>query len=241
MRQRVLSQGIENMPQHEILDFLLYPFIPMKDTNPIAHELIDRFGSLQKVLDASPVTLSSVRNMTDVAALYLTSLPKLFKIYNVQKFGGDIELHSPYNSAKYFSALFAGDSKESIYIIILDSQYHLIDTVNVGEGDPNSCKLRIKDFILNTACTSNKNMIIAHNHPSGDARPSEQDNVFTDWILSLTELVGVNFLDHLIITRKQYYSYAINKKFIKTTATYSDDGKNTKVHDVLGSIISDFK
>lgn len=241
MRQRVQTQGIENMPQHEVLEFLLYPFIPMKDTNPIAHELIDRFGSLQKVFDASPISLSSVKNMTDVAALYLSSLPKLFKLYNIQKFGDSIELHSPSNTANYFSALFAGNDKESIYIVILDAKYQLVDTINVGDGDLNSCKMRIKDFILNTACTSNKNVIIAHNHPSGDARPSQQDNAFTDWILSLTELVGVNLLDHIIVTKKQYYSYAINKKFIKTATAYSDDGKNVKVHDVLGHIISDLK
>ena len=87
MRQRVLSQGIENMPEHEILEFLLYPFIPMKDTNPIAHELIDRFGSLQQVLDTSIVLLCDVKNMTQSAAIYLTTLPKIFKKYNLQKFG----------------------------------------------------------------------------------------------------------------------------------------------------------
>ena len=71
MRQRVLSQGIDNMPEHEILEFLLYPLIPMKDTNPIAHDLIDKFGSLQQVLDASPILLRNVKNMTETAALYL--------------------------------------------------------------------------------------------------------------------------------------------------------------------------
>ena len=102
MRQRIRIEGMAHMPEHEILEFLLYPYIPMKDTNPIAHELIDRFGSLQNVFETSPKLLQDVKNMTETAALYITSMPQLFKRYSLQKLGEKPCLDTTGNTANYF-------------------------------------------------------------------------------------------------------------------------------------------
>lgn len=231
MRQRVLLQGIENMPEHEILEFLLYPFIPMKDTNPIAHELIDRFGSLQQVLDTSIVLLCDVKNMTQSAAIYLTTLPKIFKKYNLQKFGEKPILDNTKHTVNYFSALFGNESQESMYMVIVDPQGRLLDRCKIGEGDIDSCKMNIKEFIMRTASSPSDYVIIAHIHPSGNAAPSMKDYNFTSWLISIAEVIGVSVLDHIIIAKDEYFSFRESGQLSNFASTFKKYMQDTQLND----------
>lgn len=208
MRQKVKLHGLENFPQHEILEFLLYPLIPRKDTNSIAHELIDKFGSLEKVLDSSPEMLMSVKNMTANASLYLSSLPKIIGLYNMQKFGEKPKLDTINNAVKYFSTLFANSNVEDIYVAVINPRGYLVDKFRVGRQDAQECTMDIKKFILSTANNSVDNIIVAHNHPSGDPSPSVADFDFTNWLVSLCEIVGLKLVDHIIIAGEKFYSFS---------------------------------
>lgn len=210
MRQRIRIEGMANMPEHEILEFLLYPYIPMKDTNSIAHELIDRFGSLQNVFETSPKLLQDVKNMTETAALYITSMPQLFKRYSLQKLGEKPCLDTTGNTANYFRELFFDEKEEVIYMAIVNAKGKLLEICKVGSGDINSCKLDIKEFILRTAFANGNNVILAHNHPSGDPTPSLSDYDFTKWLVSLCEVLTVSLIDHLVIADEGYYSFREN-------------------------------
>lgn len=212
MRERVKQQGVGNMPEHEVLEFLLYPFIPMKDTNPIAHDLIKRFGSLSQVLDTSSEMLTEVNSMTDNAALYLSILPELFKIYNLQKIGDKPMLDTPLRTFEYFKTLFSTEKVEAFYMAIVDSKGQLMESCRVGEGEIDSCRLDTREFIMRTANSPSNCVILVHNHPSGDPTPSQSDCEFTSWLLSLTEVIGVALLDHLIITKDAYYSFRDNDR-----------------------------
>ena len=206
MRERVTSQGIANMPEHEVLEFLLYPLIPLKDTNPIAHDLIDRFGSLENVFDASPKVLLEVKNMTRNAALYLSAFPQIIKKYNMQKFGEKPMLDTVGHAVDYLRQLFLGDKDEAIYMLILNAKGMLLSSCKVGEGNISACQLNTREFILRTADSQGNCIMIAHNHPSGSPLPSYDDCEFTRWLISLAEVLGIALIDHIIVAAEGYYA-----------------------------------
>ncbi|MDE6372360.1 MAG: hypothetical protein K2L61_02335, partial [Clostridia bacterium] len=210
MRERVVSQGISNMPAHEILEFLLYPLIPLKDTNPIAHDLIDRFGCLENVFDASPKLLLEVKNMTRNAALYLSAFPQIIKRYNIQKFGQKPVLDTVAHAVEYLKQLFLGEKEEALYMLILNAKGMLLSSCKVGEGNLTSCQLDTREFILRTADSHGNCIMIAHNHPSGSPLPSYDDCEFTRWLISIAEVLGITLIDHIIIAAEGYYSFREN-------------------------------
>ncbi|MDE7348583.1 MAG: hypothetical protein K2N53_02855 [Clostridia bacterium] len=231
MRERVVSQGIENMPEHEILEFLLYPLIPLKDTNPIAHDLIERFGSLENVLDASPKVLLEVKNMTRNAALYLSAFPQIVKRYNLQKFGAKPLLDTVAHAVEYLQRLFLGDKEESIYMLILSAKGTLLSSCKVGVGTLSSCQLNTREFILRTADSQGNCIMIAHNHPSGSHLPSFDDCEFTRWLISLAEVLGIALIDHIIIAADGYYSFRENNMLSDYAGAFKVYMDNAKAAD----------
>lgn len=231
MREKVKNYGLENLHEHEILEFLLYPFIPRKDTNVIAHELLNKFGSIEKVFDANPEMLMSVRNMTKNASLYLTSFPQVVRLYNLQKLGEKPMLDTLNNAVEYFRALFNGSHQESMYVAVVNARGQLVDKYEVGNRDTQQCSIDIKKFVLRTVTNHTNNIFVAHNHPSGDPKPSMADYDFTHWLVSLCEIMGLKLIDHLIITNDDYYSFNKNGELSQYKSVYKDYVKFATVMD----------
>lgn len=231
MRARVLSQGIDDMPEHEVLEFLLYPLIPLKDTNPIAHDLIDKFGSLENVLDASPKLLLEVKNMTRNAALYLSAFPHIFKKYNMQKFGDKPTLDTIAHAVEYLRQLFLDKKEENIYMLILNANGTLLSSCKVGEGTLSACQLDTREFILRTADSQGNCIMIAHNHLSGSPLPSFDDREFTRWLISLSEVLGIALIDHIIISKEGYYSFRENDLLSDYAGAFKKYMDNAKASD----------
>lgn len=208
MRERVQKLGIENLPDHEVLEFLLYPFIPLKDTNTIAHELIERAGgSLDKVFDSSIALLMSVKNMTRNAALFLTSMPQILKTYQLRKLGEKPMLDTIAHAVDYFRILLSDLTQEKMYLVIVNSKGKLVDKCEIGDSTSQECTLNVKSFIARTTNSGADNIFIAHNHPSGDPSPSMADYDFTRWLVSLCEIMGLKLVDHIVIADEGYYSF----------------------------------
>ena len=104
MRDRIRKSGLGSMQPHEILEYLLFPFVPRKDTNEIAHALIDRFSSFGGVLNASEEDLIKVSGMTENAALFLANLSDVFRVYvdDVNKDGANRQDLSGRGKARNF-------------------------------------------------------------------------------------------------------------------------------------------
>lgn len=83
MRERIRRSGLSTLQEHEMLEYILYAFVPRKDTNEIAHALIDRFGSFAGVLNADEKRLAEIAGMTENAALFLCNLPDVFRAYRI--------------------------------------------------------------------------------------------------------------------------------------------------------------
>ena len=240
LREKIRNQGIEHMPEHEVLEFLLYPFIPYKDTNPIGHELIDKFGNISNVFSASPTLLAEVKNMTDNAVLYLSVFSQIIRRCNIQKFGEKPTLDTIAHAVEYFQQLFLNAKEETMYMLILNSKGTLLSSCKIGVGNIDSCQLNTREFILRTADSQGNCIMLAHNHPSGSPLPSYDDCEFTRWLVSLAEVLGIAFIDHIIIADEGYYSFRENDRLSDYVGAFQKYMDNAKASDKYAMKIRKF-
>ncbi len=210
MRQRIMKSGISSMQPHEVLEYLLYSFIPRKDTNEIAHALIAKFGSLAGVFNASAVRLKEVSGMTENAALFLSTLPDVFRLYIEGINGPRVSLKGRGEVRSYLGAKLYGVREERLLVCALDAHDGLImcDTISCGSGDQVALSIReIVDFAISNKAS---NIIIAHNHPSGKVSPSQSDVDLTMELFIALNSIRTTLQDHIIFSDDNYYSFEEN-------------------------------
>lgn len=213
VRERIIKNGLKSLEYHEILEYVLFHFVPMKDTNTMAHELIRRFGSFANVLNARFEELLSVSGMTKNAAVFLTSIPDLSRKYKESFDEAKIGLKGRAQIKDYLKNFFLCRPTEAVYAASLDTHGKLIGVFELKDGwaDSVNCTAReVVDIALRTNAAS---VIVAHNHPSGRAIPSSADYTLTNAISCALELIGIDFFDHIIFAGDECYSFEANGLF----------------------------
>lgn len=215
-RQRVkeeyLKSGIEDFSDVRALEMLLFYGIQRKDTNPIAHMLLERFGSLQNVFSASVPELMDA-GLPEHAAILITLVPGISRKAILEK--EEKELKYFKNSGeigRYIQSCFLADRDERFIIYCLDASLRLLRRKEVAHGVVNKVNVdirRIVEIALTAKCTS---CIIAHNHPDGVPEPSRDDILVTDRIRDALAIVGIRLNDHFITCDESYYSFAEHNK-----------------------------
>ena len=209
MRRRFLSGGLEQFADHEALELLLYYAIPRRDTNPIAHALIDRYGSLSAVLAAPVEDLQKVEGIGESAAILLKLVPRLCaKARLADADRQELILNTASRAGAYLLERFYGEQNEVIYQLCLDRKGKLLACKRLGEGGVASADLDIRKLMENAILTSASVVILAHNHPSGVALPSPDDYVATDRAKSALQSIGVQLADHIIVADNDFVSMA---------------------------------
>lgn len=207
MRERIISSGLQSLQPHEILEFLLYYTIPRKDTNPLGHKLLETFGSLSAVLNADEKELTAVEGMTQSAAVFLTSFPALFKEYNIDLLKLKTSLPNPEATVKYLNTLFGGEKVEKVYLICLDAKSNIINRSLVSTGITDTVNVFVREVSEIALKNKATNVILAHNHPSGNCNPSHNDIEFTKAVALSLNMLQITLFDHYIITVNGYFSF----------------------------------
>lgn len=200
LRETFRKVGVEGMPDHNLLELLLFYSIPRKDTNEIAHALLERFGSLSKVFDASYEQLLDIDGMGESSALLISLIPDICRKYEEGKYKRNVNLSEPESAIDYVIKKYYGNVKTEIfYMLCLDRNGNLINCVKMGEGDENNVILD-KRKVIETALMCNADKVIfAHNHPNGIAAPSRNDIELTVNFNSILKDVGIKLVDHIIV------------------------------------------
>ena len=205
MRQRYLKGGLEGFADHEALELLLYYAIPRRDTNPIAHALMERYGSLSAVLTAPVEDLCKVEGIGESAAILLRLAPQLYQKARLS----DAEQETVLNSVDrvtYLLQRFIGERREVVYQLCLDRKGKLLACKRLGEGGVASADLDIRKLMENAILTSASAVILAHNHPSGVALASKEDYAATTRVREALATIGVTLVDHIIVADGDYVS-----------------------------------
>ncbi len=199
LRETFRKTGIDNMPDHNILELLLFYSVPRKDTNELAHLLIDTFGSLSRVFDAPYERLREVDGIGDSSALLLSSIPGLCRRYIEDSAAKKLCLADPEDMKKFIVSKFYGSNVEMFFLVCLDAAGNLINCCKLGEGTCAEVLVNTR-AVLETAFRNNADTVVfAHNHPEGIAAPSRDDIDLTASFAKILSSVGIRLSDHIIV------------------------------------------
>ncbi len=204
VKKRFLEHGIDIFDEHQIVELLLFYGIPRQDTNVIAHRLIDRFGSLRQVMDAPYEALLEVEGIGPNAASLIKLSSSLARRYLVSEAAEAASFDTVDKIGKYLVRLFLGKTKEETYLLSFNGKMELLSCDKLAEGEVNAVGFSMRPFIESAMRAKASNVVVAHNHPSGVARPSEEDINFTVQLESYCEQIGVPLLEHFIVAENRY-------------------------------------
>lgn len=206
MKKRFREEGLDHFSEIQVLELLLFYIIPRQDTNPIAHALLDRFGSLYQVLEAPEEELQKVPGIGPNAALLLNLITAVARFYMVNRTEKHKILKTIDECGAYLTSFFVGRRVETVYLLCLDAKCKVLCCREVGEGSVNSANVpvrRVVEIALGAGATS---VVLAHNHPSGLAFPSGEDVATTRRVAAALSTVDVILVDHIIVADDDYVS-----------------------------------
>ena len=208
MKKKLSEQGLDVFEPHEVLEILLYYAIPQRNTNDIAKNLIDRFGSFSAVLDA-PVDALLRAGLTEHQALYLKLIPDVTRRYLLDKYHNPDKVIDFSNVADYIVDKFVGlEEKENVLLLLMDTKGKEVYSGIIAHGDFQSANISIREIVTLALNYGAVSAFIAHSHPSGCALPSQEDLMVTHDIKEALKLVGVVLLDHYIVADHDCVSLA---------------------------------
>jgi DNA repair protein RadC len=206
MRERLKNLGASDFYEHELLEMFLYPVIPMKDTNELAHRLLDTFGSLKNVIYADWKELHKVKGMTEIAALNISLLPEIYNRINYQ-FELAAEKIDNFEQAKRVAcAALSNKTKEEVLIICLDSANKIVRKRIISQGGLKEAYVNTRNIAEEAFRFSADKILVAHNHPSGHLEPSANDLKFTQNLALALAYLDILLIDHIIVSGNNAYS-----------------------------------
>ena len=209
-RERIINKFIEfpnAFNEHELLEIFLFSAYPRKDTNELAHRLIAAFGSIKAVFRASPEQLMTVKGVGKAVAAKIVLHAKLMQqIAIADKDAEDTAFTSFENTKKEITALFRGLKGEKFYFYLLNDKFKSVFRLEYS-GISNEVLTDTAEIARAMSLHKAKFALMAHNHPSGSAEPSEADDLATKKFLIVCDLHGVKLIDHIIAAGDNVYSY----------------------------------
>ena len=206
-RNQYLRFGLDSFADHEALELLLFYAIPRRDVNGLAHTLLDTFGSLQGVLNASQQDLEQVPGMGSGAAALLRLVPELDRRANRKEKRPRI-LNTPEKCGAYLLRLLGDEHREVMYQLCLDGKGKLLTAQVLSYGDMDSANLSTRQLLRNALSCGACAVVLGHNHPSGVALPSEADCVATLRAREALSAVDIRLLDHIVVADGDFVSMA---------------------------------
>ena len=207
LRERYRREGLSGFAPHEVLELLLTYAIPRIDTNALAHGLIERFGSLGAVLEASPEELEKTPGIGPCASSLVSMLVPLFRKYEQEKLLPRQKLGTYADLAAYCRALYLGVGHEQFYVLCFDAQFKLLSACRLADGTPGEVTVAPRMVLREALRRDALGAVISHNHPSGSPFPSEEDIALTREIHQALAAASIRLYDHVIIAGSQDYSF----------------------------------
>ena len=207
MRKQLKTSGMDSLSDVQVLEMLLYYAYVRQDTNPIAHRLLERFGSLSAVLEAPREELMRVDGVGETAAL-IALIPQLERRHLIDRSNTGRILNTNSKCGMYLVPYFHGETEEVVYLLCLDAKCKVIDCVLVHRGGVNVAGIAVRKIVkaaLNCNATS---VVLAHNHTSGIALPSPEDRETTLTLKAALDAVGIMLADHIIVADDDFVSLA---------------------------------
>jgi len=208
LKERFLEHELDSFNELNALELLLSYAIPRRDTNVIAHNLLDRFGSLAGVMDASFHELCEVDGIGENAAILIRLIPQMMRKASISETDDMTVIKNSRDAGQYLVPRFMNRKEERLILLCLDARKRIISCTEMSKGVVNAVEANTRKIIETALRCRACSIIIAHNHPSGLALPSKEDDNLTYQLRNSIELVGIKLVDHIIVSGNSFTSYA---------------------------------
>jgi DNA repair protein RadC len=206
LKERFAQHGLDNFDDHNVLELLLFYALPRVDTNELAHRLIAHFGGLDAVLEAPVSELEKIGGIGRNTAIYLRLLPQVSRRYNMTKASRNKILNTTELAGAYLVPRFHYERDEVVYMICLDAKLQILCCREMSRGAVTSAEISIRKIVELALSQNASNVIISHNHTSGIAIPSAEDESTTLQIKRALAPMDIRLLDHIIVAGDDFVS-----------------------------------
>ena len=208
VKERFLSEGLEKFDPHQVMEMLLFFGIPMKDTNELAHAVLNEFGSIYKALEASFADLRKIPGITDNAATLICFAGQLAKRYWVDRCDIGTILSDSSKIGELVKYRLAGERDECVLLVSMDNRRKLLNCTRIAKGSVNLVDINIRRALRQALQDNATQVAIAHNHPNGHAYPSSADIRTTQMFAKALAVADIHLVDHIIVSEDDYISMA---------------------------------
>lgn len=213
LKERFLQEGLDHFSQVNALELLLFYCVPRKDTNPLAHKLLEHFGKLHNVLEASYDELLKVEGVNKNIATYLTMVHATGRYYIKNRALENVILTTIDQCGDYLLPHFHGLQNETVFLLCLDAKCKVLACKKVGEGSVNSASISIRKIVEIALGSNAVSVVLAHNHPSGLAIPSVEDIQTTRRLGRALNAVEILLADHIVVAEDEFVSIVQSGKY----------------------------
>lgn len=207
LRERMKTEGLHGFQDHEVLELLLFQYIPRKDTNKLAHSLLNKFGSFANVLDASPQQLMTVNGISETTACNLAVLKEVWQRYN-KSAAEKISLAGLGSIVKYSQRIMSESYVEKMVVVYVDASTNFIVSEEFNSESTQTVKINLKKIVSSAVTANAAGVILFHCHVNGPCFPSDADKDLTEKLYTTLANLNIVLLEHMIFNKEQeYYSF----------------------------------
>lgn len=210
MKKRFLEHGAEGLEDHNLLEILLFFALPRVDTNLLAHDLLEYFGSIDAVMEATPEELMAVAGVGVNVATLIKLIPAIGQRYLASKNAVGSILSNTEDAGHFLLPRFLGRRDETVLLVCLDTKMKAMSCRTVASGDVSTAHISVRKVVELALAQNAPFVMLAHNHVNGLALPSAEDIETTRHLKNALALVGVTLIDHIIVAGDDFVSLKEN-------------------------------
>ena len=208
LREKFLSSGLAGFHDYEVIELLLTLGTPRKDCKPAAKAALNRFKSLQGVFEASKEELCRVEGIGPKNVFGIKLIKAVAQRYLEKKLLGKETIHNSRDLINYLNSYIRDRNRESFVMILLDAKNRVLATQTLSEGTLTASSVYPREIVRTALEHHAAAVIFAHNHPSGDTKPSHEDISITRQLVFACKVMGIQVHEHLIIGGDGHFSFA---------------------------------
>jgi len=208
LRDRFLAAGLDGFQDYEVIELLLTLATPRKDCKDIAKELLKKFKTLQGVFEASPAELAEVDGVGEKNQLGVRLVKAAADRYLKTRL---LDKNPIRNAQELFDYLYFNmkdRGRECFKVIYLHARNEVLATETLFEGTLTASSVYPREVVHAALAHRAAALIFAHNHPSGDPKPSPEDLAITRQLVFACRVMGITVHEHLVIGDNRYFSFA---------------------------------
>lgn len=206
--EKFLSKGVEALSDAELLSIIIKTGTKNVSSVDIAKEVLSgRHGNLLNLYELSYEDFLAIEGIGTIKAIQLIAIAELSKRISTTRKGYSVRMNSPQSVADYYMEQLRHNKEELVIVALFDAKSCFIGDAVVSKGSLNCAYVIPADIFRIVLIRGASSFILLHNHPSGNSEPSRDDHAMTKRICEATKIIGMNFVDHIVIGDKEYYSF----------------------------------